>query len=291
MTSAESDSAAQSGQSKIEKPVFIVSTPRSGSTLLFETLVKAPDLYSAGNESHARIEQVADLFPGRRGWTSNRLTAEDAIQSTVKALSAAFYPALRDRAGAPPSGGVRMLEKTPKNALRVPFFDAAWPDSYFVYLYRDPRQTLGSMIEAWLSGRFVTYPMLPGWGRPPWSLLLVPGWRDLVGKPLPEVVAIQWATTTKLLIQDLQRLPRERVLGIDYAQLLADPQATMIRLARALDLRWDVELPDALPLSKTTFTRPSKDKWRRFEAEIEKVYPALAEADLHAQALLDEIRC
>ena len=80
-----------------------------------------------------------------------------------------------------------MLEKTPKNALRVPFLDACFPDAIFIYLYRDPRETLGSMMEAWLSGAFQTYPELPGWEGPPWSLLLVPGWRELIGTPLPEL--------------------------------------------------------------------------------------------------------
>lgn len=277
-------------RSKIERPIFVVSTPRSGSTLLFETLVRAPGLFSAGGESHMRIEQVADFFPGRRGWSSNRLEAADAAPAAVEALATAFYDGLRDRDGALPSGKVRMLEKTPKNALRVPFFDAAWPDSLFVYLYRDPRQTLASMIEAWASGRFVTYPMLPGWGRPPWSLLLVPGWRDLIGQPLPEVVATQWATTTRLLVNDLEQLPPERAIAMDYADFLADPQSSMRSLAKSLGLGWDVDLPATLPFSKTTFTRPSADKWRRFEAEIERVVPILAAADGKARAFLERNR-
>ncbi len=72
-----------------------------------------------------------------------------------------------------------MLEKTPKNALRVPFIDAIWPESEFVYLYRDVRETLYSMMEAWRSGSFRTYPGLPGWPEGSWSLLLVPGWQQL----------------------------------------------------------------------------------------------------------------
>jgi hypothetical protein len=91
---------------------------------------------------------------------------------------------------------VRVLEKTPKNALRVPFIDRVFPQAHFVYLYRDVRETLASMIEAWQSGRFVTYPELPDWRGPPWSLLLVPGWRELAGKPVAEIVAAQWQATT-----------------------------------------------------------------------------------------------
>jgi hypothetical protein len=37
------------------------------------------------------------------------------------------------------------------------------PDPYFIYLHRDPRETVSSMIDAWLSGTFHTYLELPGW--------------------------------------------------------------------------------------------------------------------------------
>jgi LPS sulfotransferase NodH len=271
---------------RIVRPILIVSTPRSGSTLLFETLVQAPEVFSTGRESHMRIEQVADFHPARRGWTSNRLDSSDAAPSSIEELAQSFYSVLRDRDGRAALGNVRMLEKTPKNALRVPFFNAGWNDSVFVYLYRDVRQTLASMIEAWLSRRFVTYPRLPDWSGPPWSLLLVPGWRDLIGRPLAEIVARQWATTTDVLVDDLSHVAPERVIAIDYEELSADPQTTMLRLTRRLDLEWDVQLDSNLPLSQYTYTPPSPDKWRKFGAEIEAVRPLVERADESARALL-----
>lgn len=282
--------AERAFRDRIVRPVLIVSTPRSGSTLLFETLVKAPGLFSAGGESHARIEQVANFSPGRRGWTSNRLDESDATAPAVDELARSFYTALRDRDGQAASGDVRMLEKTPKNALRVPFFEAAWPETRFVYLYRDVRQTLASMMEAWASGRFVTYPALPGWRGPPWSLLLTPNWRELSGLQLPQIVAEQWAATTNALVEDLSALPRERVIGIDYAEFLADPQRTMADLAGHLGLEWDLQLPPTLPYSKTTYSRPAPDKWRRLEGPIAAVWPAVEAADARARAFLDEVR-
>lgn len=289
-STASAGSSASSFRDRIVGPVLIVSTPRSGSTLLFETMVKAPGLFSAGGESHARIEQVADFFPGKRGWTSNRLDAPDATPASVEALARSFYEVLKDRDGASATGKVRMLEKTPKNALRVPFFAAAWPDARFVYLYRDARQTLASMMEAWASGRFVTYPMLPGWSGPKWSLLLTPGWRELNGRPLPEIVARQWAETTDILVADLAALAPGRVIGADYGEFLADPQAGMVALTRSLELGWDSQLPATLPFSKTTFSRPAPDKWRRLERQIEAVWPIVEAADARARAFLDKLR-
>ena len=73
---------------------------------------------------------------------SNQLVANDANTIASEQLAASFYTQLKDREGRRPAGRVRMLEKTPKNALRVPFFDAIWPDAHFIYLYRDARETL-----------------------------------------------------------------------------------------------------------------------------------------------------
>jgi hypothetical protein len=271
---------------KIDRPVFIVSTPRSGSSLLFETLANGPELYSTGRESHARIERVADFHPRKRGWSSNRLTAEDASAEAVETMAELFYSDLAERDGNPASGPVRLLEKTPKNALRVPFFAAAWTDSLFVYLYRDVRQTLGSMIEAWASQRFQTYPKLPGWTGYAWSLLLVPGWRELIGRPLPEIVAHQWATTTTILLDDLERIPAERVRAISHADFVAAPQHSIEALARSLDLGWDRQLGEELPLSTMTVSRPDPDKWRRLEPLIDPVLPIVEAADARAREFL-----
>jgi hypothetical protein len=266
--------------------VFIVSTPRSGSTLLFETLAAAPGLHAPGGESHWLIEDIAAFSPAEHGWSSNRLTAADAAPEPVERLARAFYEDLRDRDGRPATGRVRMLEKTPKNALRLPFFDSIWPDASFVYLYRDVRQTLASMIEAWRSGAFRTYPELPGWTGLPWSLLLVPGWERFIGRPLPEVVAHQWAATTGLLLDDLEALPPERVQAVAYADFLAAPQAVVARLAAALGLGWDRVLGPRLPLSVTTVSAPRADKWRAIESVIEGVWPRVEAADARARDFL-----
>lgn len=252
-----------------KQPVFIVSSPRAGSTMLFEALASAPGVYTIGGESHALIEGMPALSPANHGFESNRLEAGMARPEVVQDLRRRFLAALRDRHQRPPAPGpLRMLEKTPKNSLRIPFLSAVFPEGIFIYLYRDPRETLASMIEAWISGRFRTYPTLPGWTGPQWSLLLVPGWRELIGRPLPDVVAAQWETATRLMLDDLEALPAHRRLAVRYDALVADPQGELPRLAGAVGLGWDRAVDGGLPLSRYTLTEPRPDKWRKHEAEI-----------------------
>ena len=48
---------------RFDRPIIVLSSPRSGSTLLFETLLRAPGLYTVGGESHVQIEGMGELHP------------------------------------------------------------------------------------------------------------------------------------------------------------------------------------------------------------------------------------
>jgi len=158
----------------------------------------------------------------------------------------------------------------------VPFLARVFPEARFIYLHRDPRPVLASMIEAWQSGRFRTYPNLPDWTGLPWSLLLVPGWRDLVGQSLQQIVAAQWNVTTQILLDDLERLPAGSWSVANYDALVSDPNAEIRRLCAANGLGWDLVLPQSLPLSSYTVSTPDPAKWQRFAAEIDAVLPLIA---------------
>jgi hypothetical protein len=262
-----------------DRPVFIVNPPRSGSSALFETIAAAPNLYTVGGESHAVIEGTTGLDIASRQFHSNRLIAADATPQIVAELRSRFAVQLRDRDGRPPPPQTRprLLEKTPKNALRVPFLLRCFPEARFVFLYRDPRETLASMMEAWESGRFRTYPRLPGWtGQRQWSLLLIPGWRDLAPLPLGEIVARQWAVTMQTLLDDLEQAPRERWIAARYDAFVRDPSAEVGRICAAMDIALDRPIGQALPLSRHTVSAPAEDKWRAREGEIAPLMPRLA---------------
>jgi hypothetical protein len=275
------------GRPLLDRPVFIVAAPRSGSTLLFEAMARGSDLWTLGGEAHAELEGIPEWHPRSRAYESNRLAAEDARPRHRRTLLDAFARRLRDREGvrwqslAPGArrARVRFLEKTPKNALRIPLLKALFPDARFVFLSREPRGNVSSIMEAWRSGRFVTYRKLPGWSGPPWSLLLPPGWRELDGAPLERVAAFQWRVTNEIASDDLASLPDADWCAVTYEDLLADPGATLRRLYDFIEAPHGSG-PKAmagaeLPHSRHTLTPPDPGKWRRNRRAIEAVLPGL----------------
>lgn len=268
---------------RFERPIFIVSAPRAGSTLLFNLLTRFPEVWSIGGESHDIIEAIPALHPASHGYRSNRLTSADARAETVAMLQSGFARELQNRdqisywdfpeEKRPPA--IRFVEKTPKNALRVAFLRAAFPGALFIYLYRDPRENISSLLEGWRSRRYVSYQPLPGWPYMDWSFLLPPGWEAMKTASLVEIAAFQWRMANHWIMADLRDQPASSWLYADYASLVRTPVETLARIARfaglTLDERVEKTLAKSLPISVSTLSTPAPDKWKKNEHLLQTV--------------------
>lgn len=276
--------------SKIIAPIFIVAAPRSGSTLLFETLAASSQLCTVGGEAHWLVEGIADLRPGSAQADSNRLTERHVTAAIARDIREQILSRLQDHAGQAlgEPGARRFLEKTPKNALRIPFFKRIFPDAQFIFLWRDPRDNISSIMEAWRSGQWRTYPKLAGF-EGPWSLLLPPDWRGMKGRPLHEIAAWQWQQANTIVMGDLQQLPREQWTVLQYADLVRESAAAIGKLCEFLRLPIDSALARRLsvplPPARYTLTAPAADKWRSNEAEIATVLPSVESTWQRLQSL------
>lgn len=260
---------------QFERPIFIVSTPRAGSTLLFETLSRFPKLWSTAEENHALLEDIAGLHPRDQQFASNRLTATEATSSVRSSLLKAFTSKLQDREqqyyldltedSRPHS--VRFLEKTPKNALRIPFIKALFPDALFVYLHRDFHSNVSSLIDGWRSQRFIAYRDLPNFANRHWSFLLTPNWQSMTERSIAEIAAYQWQTSNQIIQQDLAALPNTDWFSIDYADLISQPEQVVQQFADFAGLAWDEEIQarcaGGLPVSRLTLSSPQQNKWQK----------------------------
>jgi hypothetical protein len=277
----------QKPQVKFREPVFIVAAPRSGSTLLFETLAENRAFLTLGDESHQQFENIRALNPHHRGYDSNRLTAADATPQVVRELKENFFSDLRTADGtryqeledARRPASIRFLEKTPKNALRIPFLHAIFPDARFIYLHRNPRDNISSLLDSWRSGRYVTYRDLPGWGEPAWSHLLIPGWEELCETTLAETVKQQWLVSNQIILDDLEALPAEQWTRVSYEDLLDKPRKEIERLCTFARVPFGNRMQEiaSQPLrhSRYTLTSPDPEKWRKNEAELKPLLKQL----------------
>jgi hypothetical protein len=285
---------------RFRRPIIIVAAPRSGSTLLFETFARAKSLWTIGDESHMIFERIDTLNPLFEHCTSNRLLAADADAYTVDRIRASFLAKLQNADGiryrdihgdADSPGGVRLLEKTPKNSLRIPFLNEVFPDALYIYLYRDPRENLSSIIEAWCSEGFITYSDLADWAGN-WSLLLPPEFQQMKGKPLEEIVAFQWQAANRFILDDLEKMPRDRWTTVSFAEFVNNAPATIERLCSFADVPYDEALQAycsrELPLSRYTTTAPKQGKWRMNQALIEPVLERLGPTIARMEAAASE---
>ncbi|EIJ41823.1 sulfotransferase family protein [Beggiatoa alba B18LD] len=278
-----------------QQTIFIVSAPRSGSTLLYETLMQFSELWSINGESHDIIESIPSLHPAQQDYASNCLMADKANPETIQQLKLGFTDELQNQTGdyylnLPPEQRptqIRFLEKTPKNALRIPFLKQAFPDALFIYLYREPEENIHSIMEGWRSRRFIAYRNLPAWDYLEWSFLLPPNWQQQAGRTLAQIAAYQWHAANSHILKDLQALPADSWRFVNYQDLRQHPHAILKQLSEFAGLTWTTRIAEyvkqGLPLSKMTLSAPAPDKWRQHEAEIMQCLPAL-------QTILAEIQ-
>ncbi len=292
LSNKKQNSASQEEKQKFrnptfKRPIFIVSVPRAGSTLLFDILSRFPNVWTIGEESHETIEGIAELHPSFRNYTSNRLTEDNALPHIASHLQERFTRQLMDGKGRryvdipdkQRPTDIRFLEKTPKNALRIPFLKALFPDALFLYLYRDAPDNINSLMEGWRSHRFIAYQGLPDWPYRDWSFLLVPGWQALQDCSVAEIAAYQWKTANAQILEDLDALSPSSWRLIRYVDIIRDTKHTIKAISKFAGLEWNERLEGLvsheLPVSHLTLSAPSPEKWRKHEHEITTVLPDL----------------
>ena len=292
----------------IRDPIVILAAPRSGSSALFGALSAHPDLWSRYRESNRLIEGPFD--PRVTGASSNALTEDDLDDETRAVLLRRFFDTvgnleripvvrsvpLRGRGRRRVSEAIamfsrpfkrpplRIVEKSPKNTLRVPFMRTLFPDARFLHLTRDPRGNIASLYRAWqIPGQYETYPLPPGYrivgySGAAWSFVLQPGWERLDGRTLVEVCADQWRACNEACMRDLGKIDGASSLRVRYEDLVAHPHDTLRRIAGWADL-------DPVPFDRfgaglpviQSATKPDPEKWLTLRQEIGSVLEQVQE--------------
>ena len=246
---------------KLDRPIFIVGAPRSGTSMLYAILRASSQLANWPGEAHEVWE--ADFHPALRGWSSNALDAADARGEAGERIKRAFYLVAGSRR--------RLIDKTPRNALRVPFVDALFPDARYVFLVRDGRDNVNSLINAWRTPRYRTYRLpdphaIPGADPNWWKFVLYPGWEADRTGPLEVVAAKQWVSSNDSAAVALEPLGG-RARTIRYEDFVDDPEACTGTILHGLGLPYEDQVRAKARLARTkpinVVTPPESGKWRR----------------------------
>lgn len=202
-----------------ERLVFIVGSPRSGTTFLGRALGSLPGFVDLGEVAalKASVPELASRAPAEAAPRLRRLLA------------------LAGRLGL--AGGLRAIEHTPENAFLAEALALAFPEARFVHPVRDGRDVVASLLErGWLSegrgggddaglpyGSSVRF-----WVEPERR-------RDFADSSDARRAAWAW----RRYLENARSVP-ERTLELRYEELAARPDAAAAQLAPFLDVPEDV---------------------------------------------------
>ena len=117
------------------RPVFVVGSPRSGTTFTAESIGRVPGFADLG-ELRPLKRSVAELAQLPRAEAARRIRRMIRIAQRI-GLTA----------------GRRAIEQTPESTFLIPAIFEAFPEARFVHLVRDGRDVAASLIQlGWLGG-------------------------------------------------------------------------------------------------------------------------------------------
>ncbi len=262
-------------------PVFVLGCSRSGTTVTYETLAAAPQFLSLGVEIP---EFWNGLYgPLNNGWLSEAAGAEQARPEHRQSALRYFYQRM---------GAGQVLDKTCINTLRVPYLHALFPNAKYVFIQRDGRDNISSMMDGWRLGRsdgafhltqfFGPFPepvTINGGEFDEWHFFLPPGWRDYNHASLEEVCAYQWLSANRLALDAQRLIPPDQWVHLRYEDLFERPVEMFQEAFESLGIPLSVFLRERCAhLAPTSIVKgaPKKQKWKDHNPEaIERILPMI----------------
>jgi SAM-dependent methyltransferase len=205
--------------------IFLISLPRSGSTLLQHILGSHP---SVGTTAEPWV-----LFPSAYALRPTGLTADydanvgrvalgeflgrlqrgqEEYDAAIRAMALHLYGAFLTQ-----SRRERFLDKTSRYYLILPELFRIFPEARFVFLVRNPMAVLASFLDVMIQGDWRLF------AHPPIRNDLLHGYR---------------------LIQDGVRHRGDDAVVVRYEDLVTDPERTVKDLCAALDLAHEPRMLD-----------------------------------------------
>lgn len=203
------------------QPLFLLSLPRSGSTLVQRMLAANPDVATAAEPWVLLSAMYGRRYQGVHAEYGHRLAVKgvqdfvatlDGGEATYRRELRAFIMALYEHSG----GEARyFLDKTPRYSLIIDDIASTFPDATFVILWRNPLAVVSSIVDTFLHS-----------------------W-------LPQLHAVDLYTGLANLVDVVEDHP-DRVVTLCYETVVAQPTESMRTLSDALGLTFSQDMVDKL---------------------------------------------
>lgn len=260
------------------RPIFVVGCSRAGTTLVYKTLSRSPEIGSLQRETH---DFWMDLHPlSEKHWNTHGLDAGDASDHDRDFVTRYFHAW---------TGHDRWVDKNNQNGLCVEYLHRLFPDAVFVFVKRSPGDNLNSLIEGWgKPEEFATWSdavpeevNIEGRYRR-WCFFLAEGWRDYLQRPIEDVCAFQYRSINQAILDGRAGIPADQWVEVFYEDFLRDPVAAFRRVFEACGLGFDADLQshcrEVLNIPYNAFSEIRLDKWKdgRNRERIERALPQVA---------------
>jgi hypothetical protein len=243
---------------KADPPVIIISTMRSGTRMLRDTIVKLPGFCTWPSDEINYIWRHGNALQ-----TTDELSEELATPKVSKYIRNTFEKLSKQH------DYDRVIEKTPHNSLRVKFVNSIFPEAKFIFNTRDGRDSVSSAIKRYndpfdLSHTLNQAKCIPLTDIPYYALryfyrrsyrFFTKEKRDAVLGPiyngmkddfkkysLAEVCALQWLQCVEKAEKDLSQIAPERIFRIRYEDFVTNPVFKLKQLGDFLGLQFSEQL-------------------------------------------------
>lgn len=196
-------------------PVFIIGSPRSGTTLLFKLLCIHPK-YTSSFEP----EWVwKDVFG--KG-------IDDSYQNEFNSLGG--YRIILNYFSKIEKQAPYLLTKNPKDSLRVNILHKMFPKARFVHIVRDGRDVISSIIDGWQSPHYVTDKKYN------WNFLRIPNYENISRFDSHIKGAQIWFVSNMSIEKSIKFIRKPNYFLVRYEDLLEKPLFEVEKLTNFLEI-------------------------------------------------------
>ncbi len=265
-----------------DRLIFIISQPRSGSTLLQRVLAGHPDIHTSA-ETWLMLQPLYALKDdGYRSEYNEQWAGEavaeflehytdgpDVYDDAIRAFARVLYENALAR-----TGKHFFLDKTPRYYYVIPELYRIFPRAQFIFLLRNPLAVLASELASYVGGKYTELAQFHD------DLLLAP----------------------QRILDGIDELG-ERATIVRYEQFVAHPDDTVAALCASLGLSFDADMLDysttPMPLGKMNdhigivrHTKPSPasaEKWKRLATDAQSRHFAHSYLNALGQPLIERL--